>query len=87
MNASKRKICTLYRLVPVRNSKGEYERVAPCLDNMPPPVKRVYAVNSLAPVVATSPDEAMQIYLGFHGSDAIISTVKEGEEVEYEIVT
>ena len=87
MNANKRKICTLYRLVPVINSEGEYKRVVPCLENSPPPVKRVYVVNSLAPVVATSPDEARQIYLGAHGSDVMVSTVEECEEVEYEIVT
>ena len=86
MNVSKRKICTLYRLVPAINSKGEYKRVSPCLENSPPPVKRIYLVNSLTSVLATSKDEAKEIYLEAEGKGAVVSNIEECEEVEYEIV-
>ena len=86
MNVGKQMICTLYRLVPAITRKGEYSRVAPCLEDSPPPVKRIYLVNSMVSVLATSKDEAKEIYLDAEGEGAVVSNVEECGAVEFEIV-
>ena len=80
LNGMLNRICTLYRLIPIK-SHEKYVRVAPCIDNAEPPVKRYYTVNHVC-VIATSENEATCIYRKQNNED--ITRIIEGAVIEYE---
>ena len=83
-NKRMEKICSLYRAKPRLDEDNLYSRVVLCKEHATPPTIKDYVIHAVRNIIASSSEEARELFCQAYKGGIKITTVEEGKIAEHE---